>query len=85
MKNINLGKISHTTISVLLILVLLVTSLPLTSMNISAEAVSQTKYDNISDFQNARWTEIQNKVFGQNYTSVQSANVIKDLPVQQGN
>ncbi|MDY2857024.1 MAG: hypothetical protein SOT38_08005, partial [Oscillospiraceae bacterium] len=85
MKSINLGKISHTTISVLLILVLLVTSLPLTSMNTSAEAVSQTKYDNISDFQNARWTEIQNKVFGQNYTSVQSADVIKDLPVQQGN
>ncbi|MGO5078186.1 hypothetical protein ACTQ3J_10295, partial [Oscillospiraceae bacterium LCP25S3_E3] len=85
MKSINLGKISHTTISVLLILVLLVTSLPLTSMNTSAEAVSQTKYDNITDFQNARWTEIQNKVFGQNYTSVQSANVIKDLPVQQGN
>ncbi|MGO5087833.1 hypothetical protein ACTQ3U_11135, partial [Oscillospiraceae bacterium LCP25S3_F9] len=85
MKSINLGKISHTTISVLLILVLLVTSLPLTSMNTSAEAVSQTKYDNISDFQNARWTEIQNKVFGQNYTSVQPADAIKDLPVQQGN
>ncbi|MGO5113098.1 pullulanase X25 domain-containing protein, partial [Oscillospiraceae bacterium LCP25S3_E10] len=81
----NLNKISHTTISVLLILVLLVTSLPLTSMNTSAEAVSQTKYNNITDFQNARWTEIQNKVFGQNYTSVQPADAIKDLPVQQGN
>lgn len=46
---------------------------------------SQTKYADITAFQNARWAEIQNAVFDKNYTSVQETNIIKDLPVKEGN
>ncbi|MGO5113257.1 hypothetical protein ACTQ3M_10400 [Oscillospiraceae bacterium LCP25S3_E10] len=58
MTKIKVNKALHASLSALLVLVLLVTSLPLTSMNTSAETVSQTKYENITDFQNARWTQI---------------------------
>ncbi|MGO5082336.1 pullulanase X25 domain-containing protein, partial [Oscillospiraceae bacterium LCP25S3_E4] len=78
MTKIKVNKALHASLSALLVLVLLVTSLPLTSMNTSAETVSQTKYENITDFQNARWTEIQNEVFGKNNTEVQSAKTIYD-------
>lgn len=50
-----------------------------------AANTSQTKYANITEFQEARWTEIQNSVFNQDYTSVQDANTIKDLSVNEGN
>ncbi|MCI6007211.1 MAG: hypothetical protein MRZ25_03030, partial [Ruminococcus sp.] len=85
MTKIKVNKALHASLSALLVLVLLVTSLPLTSMNTSAETVSQTKYDNITDFQKARWTQIQNAVFGQNFDTVQDTSVIDKLSVQSGN
>ncbi len=72
-------------ISMLMILILLLTAFPLTSLSVNAAALSQTKYDNITDFQKARWTQIQNAVFGQNYDSVQDASVVSELTVQSGN
>ena len=33
--------------------------------NINDENAMQTNYDNITDFQNARWTDIQNNIFGE--------------------
>ena len=85
MTKIKVNKTLHASLSALLVLVLLVTSLPLTSMNTSAETASQTKYDNITDFQKARWTQIQNAVFGQNFDTVQDTSVIDKLSVQSGN
>ncbi|MGO5078320.1 pullulanase X25 domain-containing protein, partial [Oscillospiraceae bacterium LCP25S3_E3] len=83
MTKIKVNKALHASLSALLVLVLLVTSLPLTSMNTSAETVSQTKYENITDFQNARWSEIQSKVFGKDFGGeVQPIETIKDLTVQ---
>ena len=51
----------------------------------NGESYSQTKYKNITEFQNARWTEIQNEVFDQNFTTVQKATAIKDMKVKAGN
>ena len=53
----------------------------------AGESYSQTKYKSITEFQNARWTEIQNSVFDheQNFTTVQRATAINDMSVKAGN
>lgn len=77
-------------VAVLMVFVILVTALPLTNIPVSAadsaeSNLSQTKYDNITDFQNARWTQIQNAVFGQNFDTVQDPTAINKLSVKKGN
>ncbi len=55
-------------IAAVLVSIMIFTLLP--SINISAaQSNSQTAYENITEFQSARWAEIQNAVFGLNLTT----------------
>lgn len=73
---------------ILLCIAIVVVMLPVVPFNINANAAnssSQTQYSNISDFQKARWTKIQNAVFGQSFTSVQEPSVLKTKSVASNN
>ena len=84
-------KILKVILAIILCLIIIMTFIPWEVLkNIvfaSGESYSQTKYKSITEFQNARWTEIQNSVFDheQNFTTVQRATAINDMSVKAGN
>lgn len=84
-------KILKVILAIILCLTIIMTFIPWEVLkNIvfaSGESYSQTKYKSITEFQNARWTEIQNSVFDheQNFTTVQRATAINDMSVKAGN
>lgn len=52
---------------------------------VAAQSNSQTKYDNIAEYQKARWLEISNSVFSRDDTSVLSADNFKNSAVSTDN
>lgn len=67
-----------------LVCVLVCSAFPMIISNASTSN-SQTKYENIADFQNNRWLSIENSVFGRNDTEIQSYDAVKEFTVAKGN
>lgn len=80
LQNRKLKKFSNLSIriiSVIIVSVMIFTILPSINLNVGAAANnSQTAYENISEFQDARWAEIQKSVFGLSSLEKTAANVV---------